>query len=73
MTCRIEISAFLLLLATSMTAAVADDWPQWMGPGRDNAWRESGLVERFPRGGPPVLWRRRWREVTRGPPWPRVE
>jgi len=35
----------------------ADDWPQWMGPKRDNVWRESGIVEKFPEGGPKVLWR----------------
>lgn len=35
----------------------ADDWPQWMGPKRDNVWRESGLVEKFPEGGPKRLWR----------------
>jgi outer membrane protein assembly factor BamB len=28
-----------------------------MGPGRDNVWRETGLVEAFPEGGPPILWR----------------
>jgi outer membrane protein assembly factor BamB len=33
-------------------AAVADDWPQWMGAGR-----EDGLIERFPEAGPRVLWR----------------
>jgi outer membrane protein assembly factor BamB len=38
-------------------AARGDDWPQWMGPGRDNVWRETGIVERFPEGGPKVLWR----------------
>src|SRR5215207_8509421 len=37
--------------------ARADDWPQWMGPQRDGVWRETGLVERFPAGGPTVLWR----------------
>ncbi len=35
----------------------ADDWPQWMGPNRDNVWREDGLLEKFPEGGPPVVWR----------------
>jgi len=35
----------------------ADDWPQWLGPHRDSVWRESGIVERFPSNGPPVLWR----------------
>jgi len=39
------------------TTLCADDWPQWMGPGRDNVWRETGVLERFPAGGPKVLWR----------------
>ena len=45
--------------ALLLTAAVgrADDWPQWMGPGRDNVWNETGLLEKFPEGGPKVLWR----------------
>ena len=37
--------------------AAADDWPQWMGPRRDNVWRETGLLTKFPQGGPKVLWR----------------
>ena len=39
------------------SVAGADDWPQWMGPNRDNVWRETGIVEKFPVGGPKVLWR----------------
>jgi len=35
----------------------ADDWPQWLGPERDGVWRETGIVEKFPAGGPPVRWR----------------
>lgn len=38
-------------------AAWADDWPQWLGSGRDSVWRESGVVERFPTNGLPVCWR----------------
>ena len=37
--------------------ARADDWPQWLGPQRDGVWRETGLLEKFPKGGPKVLWR----------------
>lgn len=37
--------------------SVADDWPQWMGPQRDNVWRESGVIDKFPADGPPVMWR----------------
>ena len=36
---------------------LADDWPQWMGPERDNVWREDGILQAFPDGGPKVLWR----------------
>ncbi len=28
-----------------------------MGPQRDNVWREEGLLEKFPDGGPKVAWR----------------
>jgi outer membrane protein assembly factor BamB len=50
---------FAAVLAAALCAAAgrADEWPQWMGPNRDNVWREDGLVERFPAGGPRVLWR----------------
>ncbi len=49
--------ATVALLTTFCPAAGADDWPQWMGPQRDNVWRESGLIETFPNGGPKILWR----------------
>lgn len=45
------------LLFLSPAASWADDWPQWMGPQRDNVWREDGLLEKFPEGGPRVVWR----------------
>jgi outer membrane protein assembly factor BamB len=38
------------------TTARADDWPQWAGPRRDGIWRETGIIERFPPGGPKVEW-----------------
>src|SRR5262249_20183828 len=52
----------LLVLTCSGTLlagsrARAHDWPQWLGPDRDGIWKESGLVEKFPQGGPQVLWR----------------
>lgn len=45
-----------LVLSLIRSAATADDWPQWMGPQRDNVWREDGLLEKFPAAGPTVLW-----------------
>jgi outer membrane protein assembly factor BamB len=46
-----------LWLAALVPAARADDWPQWLGPQRDGVWREKGILTKFPRGGPKVLWR----------------
>jgi len=37
--------------------AFAADWPQWMGPERDNVWREEGIVAELPADGPRIAWR----------------
>ena len=37
--------------------ATADDWPHWMGPGRDNIWREEGILETLPKGNLKPLWK----------------
>ncbi len=48
-----QLAVGLLLLAGF---ASAEDWPQWLGTKRDGVWRESGIVERFPEGGPKLRW-----------------
>ena len=45
------------LLGLGGGVAIADDWPQWLGPQRDAHWRETGIIERFPAGGPKRLWK----------------
>lgn len=37
--------------------AVAEDWPQFHGPRRDNRSRETGLLKRWPEGGPKLVWK----------------
>jgi outer membrane protein assembly factor BamB len=44
----------VILLAAS--PILADDWPQWMGPNRDGHWNETGILQKFPTGGPKKLW-----------------
>lgn len=39
------------------TAAGADDWPQWLGPKRDGEWRETGVLDAFPKDGPTIRWK----------------
>ena len=45
-----------LLLALSAMSARADDWPQFLGPKRDGVWREEGILDKFPEGGPKKVW-----------------
>lgn len=46
-----------LSIGLTVTPLVAEDWPQWMGPNRDNVWREDGVLNSFPESGPKVVWR----------------
>ena len=38
-------------------AALAEDWPQWRGPGRDAVSRETGLLQEWSPSGPPLAWK----------------
>lgn len=51
------IPMVIATLAAGNSALRASDWPQWLGPNRDGVFPETGLVEKFPEGGPPVKWR----------------
>jgi outer membrane protein assembly factor BamB len=35
----------------------AADWPQWRGPNRDGVSPETGLLDSWPKGGPPLVWK----------------
>ena len=54
---RYGLAAVLLACGLAAAVARADDWPQWLGPERDGVWRETGILEHFPPGGPKVRWR----------------
>ena len=45
---------FVILVAA--IPAFAADWPQWMGPNRDDQWKETGILQKFPKDGPKKLW-----------------
>lgn len=47
----------LVLIGACAGGAAAEDWPQWLGPKRDGVWREGGVVETFPAGGPKQVWK----------------
>jgi outer membrane protein assembly factor BamB len=56
---RIPRGILALFVSQCLAPALvsADDWPQWLGPQHDAVWRETGILEKFPPGGPAVRWR----------------
>jgi outer membrane protein assembly factor BamB len=53
-----KLVPLILLVSIILTAGSrADDWPQWLGPKRDAVWRETGILDKLPEGGPKVRWR----------------
>jgi outer membrane protein assembly factor BamB len=40
------------------STASADDWPQWQGSDRTAVSRERGLLQEWPKDGPPLAWKR---------------
>jgi len=47
----------VICVLTVGASTMADDWPQWRGPARDGRSTETGLLQQWPDGGPPLLWR----------------
>jgi hypothetical protein len=45
-----------LLAALLAVPAGAGDWPQYLGPTRDGVSPEKGLLDTWPKEGPPLLW-----------------
>jgi outer membrane protein assembly factor BamB len=38
-------------------SAWAADWPQWRGPNRDGKSADTGLLQEWPKDGPPLAWK----------------
>lgn len=58
-----QIGCLLVLLAVGLphraaaqTTATSAEWPQFHGPRRDNRSTDTGLLKRWPDGGPTLLW-----------------
>src|SRR5947209_18249450 len=46
--------AFILIASAPLRA---DDWPQWLGPNRDGASAEKGLIDSIGKKGLPLVWK----------------
>lgn len=48
---------FASMAATTVsTNSPGGNWPQWQGPNRDGVSTETGLLKKWPKSGPPLLW-----------------
>lgn len=50
-------SSTLLAVVAWAASVPAADWPQWQGPNRDAISTETGLLQEWPEGGPPLAWK----------------
>lgn len=53
----VSASVLAALLVLSAAPVMASDWPQWRGPERNGKSSETGLVDSWPEGGPPLVFR----------------
>src|SRR5262245_2770988 len=53
MTLRVPFLACAFLVAATVSAA---DWPQWRGPDRTAVSAETGLIKKWPKDGPPLVY-----------------
>lgn len=51
------ISAAMLLLTSVAAQPTTPEWYQWRGPNRDGISVETGLLQDWPKAGPPQVWR----------------
>jgi len=57
-------SGRLLAAICILWPAWAEDWPEWRGKGRAGVWKETGILDAFPKEGLAVKWRNTDREVA---------
>jgi outer membrane protein assembly factor BamB len=53
---RLPAAVFCSIILFVAGRASAEDWPQWRGPNRDGISKETGLLKKWPEGGPKLLW-----------------
>ena len=57
---RVVLSLTIAVLLFSASSAQENtpkkDWPQWRGPNRDAVCTETGLLQKWPKDGPTLLW-----------------
>src|SRR5712692_232592 len=47
---------FCMIVSVLSVTGMAQDWPQFLGPHANGISDETGLLDKWPTNGPPVLW-----------------
>src|SRR5689334_23284832 len=57
--CIVRIRSVVIIVLTLAVHLLARgaDWPQWLGPNRNGASPETGLLKTWPQAGPKVIWK----------------
>jgi outer membrane protein assembly factor BamB len=56
--CQAGCIALLLMGASASAGSMSSfDWPQWQGPDRNAVSKEHGLLQEWPKNGPPLAWK----------------
>jgi outer membrane protein assembly factor BamB len=54
---RAAIAAVVCIpVMTTLAAELSRDWPSFRGPDRSGVSKETGLLQKWPDGGPPLVW-----------------
>jgi outer membrane protein assembly factor BamB len=64
---RLHLLRSVMLALALGAQAIASDWPQLLGPGRNGVYAGPALSEAWPAAGPRVLWRRQIGAGLSGP------
>lgn len=52
-----QLSACLFFSVATLANAASADWPQFRGPDRNDCSPDTGLLQDWPAGGPPLAWK----------------
>ena len=53
------LGLLLLFFTAPASNAAGEDWPQFLGPRANGISRETGLLDKWPTNGPPVVWEKK--------------
>ena len=54
---KVRVMVIAVVVMATVGSSLAADWPQWRGPNRDGKSADTGLLQEWPKDGPPLAWK----------------